>query len=256
MGPLKNLPLAFSTLPFKEFPLNPIDLLSPDQYTLVYNVLSFGTAVMFGAFVYFRTQMKEVNEKYRSAIAVSAVVVGIAGYHYYRIWSDFGEMKMNEGYRYADWLITVPLLIIELLVVLGVSGETRKRLMKSLLPATVLMIGLGYPGEISADSGTKWLFWVLAMIPFAFILWTLYGQLKAAATRETPAVAAAIKNATYVLLITWLVYPIAYLFPVFDASSGTLETLRQVGYTFADITAKGLYGLMIVGIAKARSSAN
>ena len=94
------------------------------------------------------------------------------------------------------------------------------------------------------------------MIPFAFILWTLYGQLKAAATRETPAVAAAIKNATYVLLITWLVYPIAYLFPVFDSSSGTLETLRQVGYTFADITAKGLYGLMIVGIAKARSSAN
>ena len=62
MGPLKNLPLAFSTLPFKEFPLNPIDLLSPDQYTLVYNVLSFGTAVMFGAFVYFLTQMKEVNE--------------------------------------------------------------------------------------------------------------------------------------------------------------------------------------------------
>ena len=50
-------------MPVKEFPLNPIDLLSPDQYTLVYNVLSFGTAVMFGAFVYFLTQMKEVNEK-------------------------------------------------------------------------------------------------------------------------------------------------------------------------------------------------
>ena len=92
------------------------------------------------------------------------------------------------------------------------------------------------------------------MIPFAFILWTLYGQLKAAATRETAEVAVAIKNATYVLLATWTVYPIAYLFPVFDASSGTLETLRQVGYTFADITAKGLYGLMIVGIAKARST--
>jgi hypothetical protein len=56
-----------------------------------------------------------------------------------------------------------------------------------------------------------------------------------------------------VLLITWLVYPIAYLFPVFDAESGTLETLRQVGYTIADITAKGLYGLMVLGIAKARS---
>tara|TARA_Y100001936_G_C15928541_1_gene588046 strand:+ start:156 stop:869 length:714 start_codon:yes stop_codon:yes gene_type:complete len=235
--------------------MNPVELLSRDQYTLVYNVLSFGTAVMFGAFVYFLTQMKAVKEQYRSAVSVSAVVVGIAGYHYFRIWSDFGEMKMNEGYRYADWLITVPLLIIELLIVLGVSADLRKRLMKSLLPATVLMIGLGYPGEVASASGTKWLFWVLAMIPFVFILWTLYGQLQAAATRETPQVAAAIKNATYVLLATWLVYPIAYLFPVFDANSGTLETLRQVGYTFADITAKGLYGLMVVGIAKARSNA-
>ena len=234
--------------------MNPIELLSPDQYTLVYNVLSFGTAVMFGAFVYFLTQLKSVKEQYRSAISVSAVVVGIAGYHYFRIWSDFGDLKMNEGYRYADWLITVPLLIIELLIVLGVSADIRKRLMKSLLPATVLMIGLGYPGEVASASGTKWLFWFLAMIPFAFILWTLYGQLKAAATRETAEVAVAIKNATYVLLATWMVYPIAYLFPVFDANSGTLETLRQVGYTFADITAKGLYGLMIVGIAKARST--
>ena len=234
--------------------MHSIDLLSPDQYTLVYNLLSFGTAVMFGAFVYFLTQMKAVKEQYRSAVSVSAVVVGIAGYHYYRIWSDFGEMKMNEGYRYADWLITVPLLIVELLIVLGVSPELRKKLMTSLIPATVLMIGLGYPGEVADGAGTKWLFWVLAMVPFAYILWTLYAQLQAASTRETPAVAKAIKNATVVLLATWMVYPIAYLFPVFDANSGTLETLRQVGYTFADITAKGLYGLMVIGIAKARSA--
>ena len=236
--------------------MNPIDLLSPDQYTLVYNVLSFGTAVMFGAFVYFLTQMKTVKDQYRSAVSVSAVVVGIAGYHYFRIWSDFGEMKMNEGYRYADWLITVPLLIIELLIVLGVSTELRKKLMTGLLPATVLMIGLGYPGEVSSSTGTKWLFWFLAMVPFVYILRTLYGQLKSAAERETPAVSAAIRNATIVLLGTWMVSPLAYLFPVFDGDSGTLETLRQVAYTFADITAKGLYGLMIVGIAKARSASD
>ena len=236
--------------------MNPIDLLSPDQYTLVYNVLSFGTAVMFGAFVYFLTQMKTVKDQYRSAVSVSAVVVGIAGYHYFRIWSDFGEMKMNEGYRYADWLITVPLLIIELLIVLGVSTELRKKLMTGLLPATVLMIGLGYPGEVSSSTGTKWLFWFLAMVPFVYILRTLYGQLKSAAESETPAVSAAIRNATIVLLGTWMVYPLAYLFPVFDGDSGTLETLRQVAYTFADITAKGLYGLMIVGIAKARSASD
>ena len=229
-------------------------MLSGDNYTLVYNALSFGTAVMLGAFVYFLTQINSVAKAYRSGVAVSAVVVGIAGYHYYRIWSGFAAGEMNEGYRYADWLITVPLLVIELLIVLGVANEVRKSLMMKLVPATVLMIALGYPGETSSDNGTKWLWWVLAMIPFVYILWVLNGQLKEASSRESGAVAGAIKNATVVLLVTWCVYPIAYLVPVFDANSEGLEVLRQVGYTFADITAKALYGLMILGIAKARSA--
>jgi bacteriorhodopsin len=226
-----------------------------DLNQLVYNALSFGTAVMLGAFVYFLTQIKSVAKQFQSGVAVSAVVVGIAGYHYFRMWSDWGNGTVNEGYRYADWLITVPLLVIELLIVLGVTAERRKKLMFSLVPATVLMIALGYPGEISSNDGTKWLYWVLAMLPFAYILWILNGELKAAGTRETGAVSKAIKNATTVLLVTWMVYPIAYLFPViFDASNEGAETARQLGYTLADITAKGLYGLMILSIAKARST--
>ena len=230
-------------------------MLTGGDYTLVYNVLSFGTAVMFGAFVYFLLQMRSVNKQYQAGIAVSAIVVGIAGYHYYRIWSDFGEGVMNEGYRYADWLITVPLLIIELLIVLGVAKQERRSLMLKLVPATILMVGLGYPGEVANSNGAKWTFWVLAMLPFIYILRTLYGELQKAGQRETGAVATQIKNATYVLLTTWLVYPIAYLFPIFDGESETLETLRQGGDTFADITAKGLYGLMILWIAKARTEA-
>lgn len=229
-------------------------MLTGDNYTLVYNLLSFGTAVMLGAFVYFLTQMNSVAKAYRSGVAVSAIVVGIAGYHYYRMWSAFAEGTMNEGYRYADWLITVPLLIVELLVVLGVAGDARRKLMTRLIPATALMIALGYPGETSTDNGTKWLWWILAMIPFVYILWVLVGELRAAKSRESGAVSSAINRATMVLLITWCVYPIAYLFPVFDAESQGLEVLRQAGYTVADITAKALYGLMILGIAKARSA--
>ena len=220
---------------------------------LVYNALSFGTAVMLGAFVYFLTQMNSVAKQYRNGVAVSAVVVGIAGYHYFRMWSGWAEGTVNEGYRYADWLITVPLLVIELLIVLGVTADRRKKLMTSLVPATVLMIGLGYPGETSANETTKWTFWVLSMIPFLYILFTLSGELKAAKARETGAVSTSINNATKILLVTWLVYPISYLIPVvFEKSDGT-EAGRQVVYTIADITAKALYGLMILSIAKARS---
>ena len=220
---------------------------------LVYNALSFGTAVMLGAFVYFLTQMNSVAKQYRNGVAVSAVVVGIAGYHYFRMWSGWAEGTVNEGYRYADWLITVPLLVIELLIVLGVTAERRKKLMTSLVPATVLMIGLGYPGETSANDTTKWTFWVLSMIPFLYILFTLSGELKAAKARETGAVSTSINNATKILLVTWLVYPIAYLIPVVFTVSDGAEAGRQVAYTIADITAKALYGLMILNIAKARS---
>ena len=229
-------------------------LTDPDLNNLVYNALSFGTAVMLGAFVYFLTQIKSVAKQYQSGVAVSAVVVGIAGYHYFRMWSDWGNGTVNEGYRYADWLITVPLLVIELLIVLGVTAERRKKLMTTLVPATVLMIGLGYPGETSSVDGTKWTFWVLSMLPFIFILVTLAGELKAAGTRETGTVSKAIKNATTILLVTWLVYPIAYLFPViFEYPHEGAETARQLGYTIADITAKALFGLMILNIAKART---
>jgi bacteriorhodopsin len=221
---------------------------------LVYNALSFGTAVMLGAFVYFLTQIKSVAKQYQSGVAVSAVVVGIAGYHYYRMWSGWSEGVVNEGYRYADWLITVPLLVIELLIVLGVTADRRKKLMTTLVPATVLMIGLGYPGETASSDGTKWTFWILSMLPFLYILFTLAGELKAAGAREKGAVASSIKNATAILLLTWLVYPIGYLFPViFDAGNEGAETARQLAYTVADITAKGLFGLMILNIAKARS---
>jgi bacteriorhodopsin len=229
-------------------------LKNADLNQLVYNALSFGTAVMLGAFVYFLTQIKSVAKQYQNGVAVSAVVVGIAGYHYFRMWSGWAEGVVNEGYRYADWLITVPLLVIELLIVLGVTADRRKKLMTTLVPATVLMIGLGYPGETSMADGTKWIFWILAMLPFAYILFVLSGELKAAGSRETGQVAKSIKNATTILLVTWLVYPIAYLFPViFGASNEGAEAARQLGYTVADITAKGLYGLMILSIAKARS---
>lgn len=226
-----------------------------DLNLLVYNALSFGTAVMLGAFVYFLTQISAVSKKYRSSIAASAVVVGIAGYHYYRIWSGWAEGNVNEGYRYADWLITVPLLIVELLIVLGVTAERRRKLMTTLVPATALMVGLGYPGEVSTDDGTKWIFWILAMLPFFYILYTLVGELKEVKSRENATIASLITNATRILLVTWCVYPITYLFPVFfDYPHDGAETARQLGYTIADITAKAGYGLAVLAIAKARSA--
>lgn len=230
-------------------------MLTGTQYLLVYNVFSFVVASMAAAFVYFLLNISQVAKPYRNAVVVSAIVVGIAGYHYFRIFSGWADGEFNEGYRYADWLLTVPLLVIELLIVLGVAAVVRKRLTIQLVIAAIAMIALGYPGEVATDDSTKWIFWVLSMIPFIYILVTLVGQMGQAAKRESPRVAAPIRAAIVILLISWLVYPVAYLFPVFfEAGNEAAETVRQVGYSIADLIAKPIYGLVILAIAKARTA--
>ncbi len=229
--------------------------LTGNEYLLVYNVFSLVVASMFAAFVYFLLNVSQVAKKYRSAVVVSAVVVGVAGYHYFRIFSGWADGEFNEGYRYADWLLTVPLLLIELLIVLGISSEKRRPLAIKLVIAAILMIGLGYPGEVSTSDSTKWIYWVLAMIPFAYILFTVASEMSAATKRESAKVAQGLRLAMILLLVAWLVYPIAYLFPIiFGESSAVAETVRQVGYSVADLLAKPVYGLAILAVAKLRTA--
>lgn len=229
--------------------------LTGNEYLLVYNVFSLVVASMFAAFVYFLMNASQVAKQYRNAVVVSAVVVGIAGYHYFRIFSGWSDGQFNEGYRYADWLLTVPLLLIELLIVLGLTSEKRRPLSIRLAVAAVLMIALGYPGEISTNDSTKWIFWALAMIPFIYILAIVYREITAAAQRESAGVAKALRLALILLLVAWLVYPIAFLFPIiFGENSSMAETVRQVGYSVADLLAKPIYGLAILAVAKLRTS--
>ena len=62
----------------------------------------------------------------------------------------------NEGYRYVDWLLTVPLLLFETIAVLALAKAVRRGLLLKLIPASALMIILGYPGEISSSTCCSW----------------------------------------------------------------------------------------------------
>merc|ERR1712083_932467 len=118
----------------------------------------------------------------------------IATYHYVRIFnswcdafkvenSDGGAYKVtvsgapfNDAYRYVDWLLTVPLLLIELILVwkLGL--------------ASAVMVALGYPGEIQDDLTVRWMWWALAMVPFAYVVLTLVAGLNEATSKQPESV--------------------------------------------------------------------
>jgi bacteriorhodopsin len=238
------------------------------QFDLVYNAFSLTLATMFGAGIFFFAARTQVAPKYRPALIISGVVVFIAGYHYFRIFESWAAaftlkdglyvpsgVAFNEAYRYADWLITVPLLLIELVAVLGLSRAQSSSLITKLSVAAVAMLALGYPGEISNDAGTRWIFWTLSMIPFIYILSVLFGQLTKTVADEGGEIKKRLAQARNLIVISWWVYPVAFILPMIGLSGATAEVGLQVGYSIADLTAKALYGVFIYRLARAKSEA-
>lgn len=239
--------------------------LSAGQFELVYNMLSLAIAAMLASFVFFTVARGQVTHKYRPALIMSSLVVGIAGYHYWRIFNSWDAaytlsggvyvasgQPFNDAYRYVDWLLTVPLLVAELVAVLALSADIRGKLMGKLVIASVLMIGLGYPGEVAAESGPKVMWAVLSTLPFLYILYVLWVELSKAVTDAGDELRELLRNTKLLLLATWGFYPIAYMMPLLSVSGATAEVALQVGYSIADITAKCGYGVMIYHIAKAK----
>jgi bacteriorhodopsin len=225
---------------------------------------------MLACTVYTLVSQSRVLPKYRGALVMSSMVTFIAAYHYMRIFNSFedsfmdGSLKtgtgvgtFNEAYRYVDWILTVPLLLVEVIAVLGLAKAAASSLISRLVPASAAMIALGYPGEISNVNNTKVLYGVLSTIPFLYILYVLFVELSKSLDRQPDGVAATVGRLRLLLIATWGVYPIAYLLPILGQSATDPGAFvnRQIGYTVADVLAKCVFGLTILKIAKMKSVA-
>jgi len=240
------------------------------QYSLVYNMLSFAIASMIFSGVFFVLARDRVAPKYRISLVVSTLVVGIAAYHYLRIFGSWeaayvleggnyvaSGKPFNDAYRYVDWLLTVPLLVVELLLVMGLTGAKKEGMLTNMVIAAFLMIALGYPGELITDEtsvmGMRGLWGFLSTLPFAYIVYTLWNELGAAAAEKEGKTAVLYRNIRLLLLATWGFYPIVYMAPFFGWEGASTQVAIQVGYSVADVLAKAGYGVMIYAIAKSKS---
>ena len=242
--------------------------LSVAQYSLVYNMFSFTFAAMLASFIFFVLSSQQIAPEYRNALIMSALVVAVAGYHYFRIfesWSsafvlnDLGVYGasgkgFNDAYRYVDWLLTVPLLVAELVAVLSLQKGKAAGLTARLAIAAALMVILGYPGEIAADNGTRALWGTLSTIPFIYIVYVLFTELSSAIERQPESTKVLFRNIRLLLLATWGFYPIVYMLPFLGTGldASTLVAV-QVGYCVADVAAKCGYGVVIYLIAREKS---
>ncbi len=245
-------------------------VLSEGQYNLIYNSFSFVIACMGASFLFFLLSRSRIAPRHRLAVTISTLVVGIALYHYVRIFNSFAEAfsfidgqwtqdgpPFNEGYRYVDWLLTVPLLLAELVIVLKLSKSNTRSLIVRLTIASVAMIALGWPGELSDPDSTGRIVWgVASTIPFLYILYVLFAELGKSLDRQSPRVRKLIDTLRYIILITWSIYPLAYIVPSVIDNAATAEVTRQVGYSIGDVLAKPLFGLLIFAIALSKSRAD
>ncbi|CAM3319195.1 bacteriorhodopsin-like [Deinococcus saxicola] len=238
--------------------------LSYGQFGLVYQIFSISIATMGAGFIFFVLAQQNLSPKYRPAMVVSALVVAVACYHYFRIFNSWNEsyalvgevyratgIPFNDAYRYADWILTVPLLLVETVAVLALATNIASGMIWRLALAAFVMIGTGYPGEISSDTTTRLIWGTISTIPFIYIVYTLFVELGRSLDRQPPRVQVLTRNLRLLLFASWGFYPIAYLLPVLLgvglSANGVVAV--QVGYSLADILAKVGFGTLIYFIA-------
>ena len=244
--------------------------LTSGQFDATYNLFSLAIASLGFTGIYLVLSQRRVLARYRNAVVVSAMVCFIATYHYFRIFENLKKsyvttspggtgayklspVQFNEAYRYVDWFLTVPLLLVETIAVLALARAVAKPLLTKLVIASAAMIALGYPGEISSSNSTRLLWGTLSTLPFLYLLYVLFVELSKSLDRQPVEVRGTVSKLRIMLVGLWGVYPIAYLFPVFGFDGAGAFVARQAGYSIADILAKAAFGLVIFKIARVKS---
>jgi len=242
-----------------------------DQFQLVYNILSFSLASMMATTLFLWMRVPSIGARYQTALIISGLVTFIAAYHYMRIFNSWTEayvytldkadpqltgVPFNDAYRYMDWLLTVPMLLMEIVLVMKLSSEEASSKCATLGATSALMIILGYPGELIVEGNLaqRWNYWCLAMLPFCYIVYELLVGLAAATAAETdPKVRDLVFRAQWVTVVSWLTYPVVYIFPMLGFAGAQAVVNIQVGYCVSDVISKCGVGLTIYSITYAKS---
>jgi bacteriorhodopsin len=216
--------------------------LSYGQYSLVYNAFSFVLAAMGAATIFLFISRSQVASQYRTAVTLSGIVTVVALYHYFRIFNSWTEAysvlnnvvtvtgrPFNDAYRYMDWLVTVPLLVTELVLVMRL------------------------PGKVGPSKATKLAVLGLSMIPFLIIQYELFVGLKSAIALQPESSRGMVSTARYITVVTWFFYPIVFILPMIGLTGAGAVVGVQVGYSIADVLAKAAFGIFIYNIAVAKT---
>ena len=198
---------------------------------------------MWASTIFFFYEGMRVSGKWRTSMVVAGLITFIAAVHYMYMrdfWVEMGESP--TVYRYIDWILTVPLQMVEFYLILiaagaAVSGGAFWRL----LVGTLVMVIGGYLGE--AGMVSVLLGFIIGMIGWAVIIWEIFRGEASQAAASNESVSSAFNAMRLIVLIGWAIYPLGYVFGLMMGSVDA-NTLNWI-YNLADFVNKILFGLII-----------
>ena len=207
------------------------------------------------AFFFIETQ--RVEGKWKTSLTVSGLVTLVAAVHYFYmrdVWIDTGETP--TVYRYIDWLITVPLLMIEFYLILRAIANVSSGIFWRLTIGTLIMLVGGYAGE--AGYMNVWLGFVIGMVGWFYILYEIFageaGKLSAEQAPES--VKSAFSTMRWIVTIGWAIYPLGYFYGYLATGdpASSADSLNVI-YNLADVLNKIAFGVIIWNVAVTESEA-
>ena len=204
---------------------------------------------------FFFLERDRVAGKWKTSLTVSGLVTLVAAVHYFYmrdVWVDTGDTP--TVYRYIDWLITVPLLMIEFYLILSAITKVPTGVFWRLLIGTVVMLGLGYAGE--AGYIGLWPAFIFSMLGWFFILYEVFAgeASKISATQASPGVQSAFNTMRWIVTVGWAIYPLGYFLGYLTGSDPKESAgMLNIVYNLADVVNKIGFGLIIWNVAVTES---
>ena len=212
-------------------------------------IISIG---MVAATVFFFMESMKVEAHWRTSLVVAGLVTMIAAVHYFYmrdVWVATGETP--TVYRYIDWLITVPLQLVEFYLILSAVKKVDSGIFWRILIGSLVMLIGGYLGEAGFINAT--LGFVIGMAGWVYILYEIFsGEAgKVVAKSGNKSLVTAFGALRMIVTVGWAIYPLGYIFGYL--TGGIDANALNVIYNLADFVNKIAFGVIIWSCAVANS---
>lgn len=213
--------------------------------------LWIGTIGMTLGTLYFIGQGRGVRDpKMQEFYIITIFVTTIAAAMYFAMATGFGVTEITVGdegltiywARYADWIFTTPLLLLDLSLLAGADRNT----VATLLGLDVFMIGTGTIAAFATTPATRIAWWGISTGALLVLLYVLVGTLSETARTRSSEVASLFGTLRNLLIALWLLYPVVWLL----GTEGTFGILplywETAAFMVLDLSAKVGFGVLLL----------